>query len=100
MGTVMAQEDLGELTESLVLECKLAQGKDGKGELPKDFWPTYSAFANTRGGTVLLGVSERNGEFRVEGIQDIDKVKKDLFSTLNDRGKVNVILSLIVMCLL
>lgn len=90
MATVMAQEDLSELTESLVLECKLAQGKDGKGELPRDFWPTYSAFANTRGGTVLLGVSERNGEFKVEGIQDIEKVKKDLFSTLNDRGKVNV----------
>jgi predicted HTH transcriptional regulator len=90
MATVVAQEDLGELTESLVLECKLAQGKDGKGELPKDFWPTYSAFANTRGGTVLLGVSERNGEFKVAGIQDIEKVKKDLFSTLNDRGKVNV----------
>lgn len=90
MATVVAQEDLGELTESLVLECKLAQGKDGKGELPKDFWPTYSAFANTRGGTVLLGVRERDGEFKVEGIQDIEKVKKDLFSTLNDRGKVNV----------
>lgn len=90
MATVVAQEDLGELTESLVLECKLAQGKDGKGELPKDFWPTYSAFANTRGGTVLLGVSERNGEFKVAGIEDIEKVKKDLFSTLNDRGKVNV----------
>ena len=90
MATVVAQEDLGELTESLVLECKLAQGKDGKGELPKDFWPTYSAFANTRGGTVLLGVSERNGEFKVAGIEDIEKVKKDLLSTLNDRGKVNV----------
>ncbi|WP_116828644.1 RNA-binding domain-containing protein [Pseudomonas syringae] len=90
MTTVAAQEELGELTESLVLECKLAQGKDGRGELPKDFWPTYSAFGNTRGGTVLLGVSEKDGEFRVEGIQDVDKVRKDLFSTLNDRGKVNV----------
>lgn len=90
MTSVSAQEELGELTENLVLECKLAQGKDGRGELPKDFWPTYSAFANTRGGTVLLGVSEKNGEFRVEGILDVDKVRKDLFSTLNDRGKVNV----------
>ena len=87
MTSVSAQEELGELTESLVLECKLAQGKDGRGELPKDFWPTYSAFANTRGGTVLLGVSEKNGEFRVEGILDVEKVRKDLFSTLNDRGR-------------
>lgn len=90
MTTASAQEELVELTESLVLECKLAQGKDGRGELPKDFWPTYSAFGNTRGGTVLLGVSEKDGEFRVEGILDVEKVRKDLFSTLNDKGKVNV----------
>ena len=50
---------LSDLTESAELECKLAGGRDGKGALPKDFWATYSAFANTHGGLVLLG-SERN----------------------------------------
>lgn len=45
--------DLSLLAESVTLECKLAQEQDGKGELPKDFWPTYSAMANMHGGVVL-----------------------------------------------
>lgn len=49
-------DDLARLRESHELECKLAQGQSGQGELPKDFWPTYSAMANAHGGVVLLGV--------------------------------------------
>jgi predicted HTH transcriptional regulator len=44
-------EDLHLLRESHELECKLAQGQNGQSEVPKDFWPTYSAMANTHGGT-------------------------------------------------
>lgn len=84
------ENDLLDLSEDLLLECKLAQGKDGRGEVPRDFWSTYSAFANTRGGTVLLGVREVDGEFRAAGIKDVEKVKRDLFTTLNDPGKVSV----------
>ena len=49
-------EDLALLRETVELECKLAQGQNGQGEVPKDFWPTYSAMANAHGGVVLLGV--------------------------------------------
>jgi len=31
-------EDLPLLRESTDRECKLAQGQDGQGELPNDFW--------------------------------------------------------------
>jgi predicted HTH transcriptional regulator len=53
-------EDISHLRETATLECKLASGKNGKGELPRDFWPTYSSFANTYGGIVLLGVKEKD----------------------------------------
>lgn len=77
------------IRESIDLECKLAAGRDGKGALPKDFWPTYSAFANTNGGIVLLGVREEKEQFHVEGIVNPSKVRKELFDGMNNRQKVS-----------
>jgi len=81
--------DLELLRESVDLECKLAAGRDGKGALPEDFWPTYSSFANTEGGIVLLGVRERQEHFIVEGVVNVAKVRKELFDALNNRQKVS-----------
>ncbi len=55
MFNLQTLDDLWLLAESVELECKLAQCQDGKGEVPKDFWLTYSAMANMYGGVVLLG---------------------------------------------
>lgn len=83
-------EDVELLRETNELECKTAGGRDGKGALPKDFWPTYSAFANTDGGVVLLGIKEKDHAFTVVGIDNPAKVREELFSTLNNREKVSV----------
>jgi len=83
-------DDVLLLSESVELECKLAAGKEGDGKLPDDLWKTYSAFANTQGGWVLLGVKEKPvGHFEVRGVADVEKLKTDLFNTLNNRNKVS-----------
>lgn len=84
--------DLSILSESCELECKLAAGRDGKGELPKDFWLSYSALANTSGGVVLLGVKEKKGEFTLNSIEKPEQILKDLFDTANNPSKVSVCL--------
>lgn len=83
-------DDLQLLRETLELECKLAQGQSGQGEVPKDFWPTYSAMANAHGGVVLLGVREKAGVFSIAGLSNPAKVRADLFNNLNNPGKVSI----------
>ncbi len=81
--------DISYLAEGAQLECKAAQGRQGRGEIPKDFWPTYSAFANTSGGIILLGVSEDEEGFHVLGIQEQHQVRVELWTQLNNREKVS-----------
>lgn len=83
-------EDLEFLSESVEIECKLAAGQDSKGQLPKDFWPTYSAFANTHGGLIVLGLREKNRRFEVHGVVDAERVISDLFNTLNNPQKISI----------
>lgn len=87
---IQSLADIRLLRESVDLECKLARGRDGQGALPVEFWPTYSAFANTGGGVVVLGLRERNDGFDVEGIANVAKVRKELFDGLNNRQKVSI----------
>lgn len=82
--------DIEVLRESEELECKLAAGRDGKGALPAEFWPTYSAMANTDGGWVLLGVREKQGRFEVRGIEEPDRIRKELVDLANNPKKVSV----------
>ena len=89
MFSINSLEDLPLLRETVELECKLAQGQHGQGEVPKDFWPTYSAMANTHGGVVLLGVREKDGVFSIAGLANPAKVRADLFNNLNNPGKVS-----------
>lgn len=65
--------------ERITLECKKATRN-----VPSSLWDTYSAFANTYGGTILLGVYENMEEsdlskrFEIIGVEDADKIRKDL----------------------
>ena len=77
--------------ERVTLECKRA-----KSEVPKSVWETYSAFANTYGGLVLLGVQENLEEkdvakrFTITGVSDAEKIRKDFWNIVNSKEKVSV----------
>ena len=65
--------------------------KKARGGLPDSLWDTYSAMANCYGGMILLGVVEQeDGSFMTTGLKDVEKLKKDLWNTINNRKKVNV----------
>ncbi len=68
------------------LEFKRASDK-----LPESMWETYSAFANTDGGIIVLGV-EDNGS--VSGVKNPGVMLKNLTTCLNNPEKVNVNLCL------
>lgn len=90
----MNKQDINKLLadgEHVTLECKKAQNS-----LPNSMWETYSAFANTYGGTILLGIVENMEEkdhkkrFSITGVEDADKMCKDLWNIINNHEKVNV----------
>lgn len=88
--TTISLADLQELAEGVDFEAKKAAGADGQGECPKAFFESYSAMANTEGGTILLGAEEHNGRFQVTGIADGGRVVKQLWDSLNNRERVSV----------
>ena len=80
---------LSEFSENQEVEAKLAHGRDGQGALPKSIWETYSAFANTHGGTIFLGVGERHGQFFADGIPCPKQIEDALWKGLNDPTQVS-----------
>jgi len=63
--------------------------KSARGGLPGSFWETYSAMANTQGGTIILGVAEKAGGLVWEGVPDAAQLRTVLWNQLNDRNKVS-----------
>ena len=67
--------------------------KKAAGGLPNDMWETYSAYANTYGGVIILGVKELDDRhWKTAGLKAADKEKllDNLWNSLHNRKKVNV----------
>jgi len=83
-------DDIMALRESVDVECKLAQGRDGNGTLPNDVWETYSAFANTGGGDIFLGLKEnKDHSFELKGINNTQKVIDEFWNGVANTQKVS-----------
>ena len=87
----MTRDELELLREDWDFEAKLAQGRDGRGELPESFWETYSAMANSDGGEIILGIKERSDHsLEISGLQDIERIEHTIWDLLHNREKVSI----------
>ena len=65
--------------------------KKADGGLPITLWETYSSFANSNGGVIILGVGERqDGSWYTAGLQNAEKIKKNFWNTIHDTKKVSI----------
>ena len=79
-------QELDRYRENNRIEVK----KASKG-LPKSIWETYSSFANTLGGIILLGITEQNdGSFRITGVENRQALLKDFWNGVNNAQKVSL----------
>ncbi|MBE6555244.1 MAG: AAA family ATPase [Ruminococcaceae bacterium] len=67
------------------------EAKRAAGGLPYSVWETYSSFANTMGGVILLGVEEgKDKSFRAIGLKDPERLIERFWRQLNDPRRVSV----------
>ena len=67
------------------------EAKKALGGLPRSVWETYSAFANTYGGIILLGVEElADKSFRTVDLPDPEKLIKEFWDIVNNPNKTSV----------
>lgn len=85
--------DFSDYIDSLLLreESDDLEFKSASGGFPGSFWDTYSAFANSEGGVIVLGVVEKKGKFYIDSLSDeqIEKYTKDFWNNVNNRATIS-----------
>ena len=56
--------------------------KDASGGLPKNIWETVSAFSNTAGGWIVLGIHQQGKRYFIKGLPAPEKTEQDFTNTL------------------
>jgi len=83
LNDILAAAQIGETTDW--------EFKSARGGFPGSFWETYSAMANSEGGVVVLGVSEKGDAVHLDGLtpKKVATYQKTLWDGLNNRGMVS-----------
>lgn len=67
------------------------EAKKATGGLPQSIWETYSAFANTLGGIILLGVEEHaDHSLHLVDLPNPERLVKEFWDIVNNPKKVSV----------
>ncbi len=73
------------------------ESKEAYSEIPKNAWETVSAFSNTSGGWLVLGVKETRHKgkstYTITGVKNIEKMEQDFTGIVRSQTKFNVPLS-------
>ena len=67
------------------IEWEDFEAKEAKSELPKNIWETVSAFANTSGGWIVLGIKQNGKKFEISGVDNAEKLEQDFLGTLRSQ---------------
>ncbi len=90
---VRNKNDFNEYIESLLVnyESDDLEFKSAAGGFPRTFWDTYSAFANSEGGMIVLGVAEKKNDFYLDTLteEQILKYQKDFWNNVNNKSTVS-----------
>ena len=85
--------DFNDFMEQLLArtECSDLEYKSAAGGFPGSFWDTYSAFANTDGGTIVLGVCEKEHKFYLDSLKPelVEKYQKDFWNNVNNKSTIS-----------
>ena len=77
---------LSEYREDNCLEVKKAANG-----LPHSIWETYSSFANSDGGLIVLGVEEdKKHQLHITGVSNPDELVRDFWNTINNQQKISL----------
>ena len=77
---------LSEYREDNSLEVKKATNG-----IPNSIWETYSSFANSEGGLIVLGVEEdKKHQLHITGVNNPDELVRDFWNTINNQQKISL----------
>ena len=76
---------------SIYKEDNRLEVKKAVGGLPHSIWETYSSFANSDGGLIVLGIEEdKNRQLHVIGVNNSDDLVRDFWNTINNPQKISL----------